>query len=401
MGRSWILAPLLAALVGAPAGAAEGDLRDQVAGSLGELEARAASLFSRLAAAGAASALRPGLEDLEARSRRLIQRLEAAEGGALGRFGAGGAAALGSEAEPGLRFRVDAGQDRWSALKQALAGIFRAYVDGDAGGVLAHLASSVVPDSSIFYNALREDYEAETNIHVNVELLRYRLGREESCVDMRWNRSATRIVDGRVRLDDGTSTFCFLREGRMKLGRATGRLPFGLGDPDFQRQAAAGQLNPDPTNPGAGVLPVGVQTLEIDVDHQPGGRGNVAFVDLETGRVRKATAANTDDLEGEPGEDFYVGTDLQVATPPGICFHAVVDTGVIACDGGFGQDFSALRSLDLSKLARFTDDTQGFHFGVRTSEGNFAFVRVANFQTLSFVISRDPVIQPEGSLSCP
>lgn len=382
--------------------AAESDLRAVFTAELEAVEARAAAVLERLDAADQARGLHGELAAIEGRLTRLLARLERAAAPARERFGGGGAGGLVDAVDPEeMSVRVDPTTDRWQAVKRTLRDLVRAYVENDIGGVLRLLAADVVPDSSVFFNAIKEDYEAETNIALDLELLRYRLGMEESCVDLRWNRNATRMVDGGVSVDRGTATFCFSRDSGMKLSRAQGRLPFGLGDPQLQKQASGGQLNPDPENPNAGTLAVGVQTLVLDVDHRPGGRGNVAFVDLETGRVRKATSTNLDDLPGEPGEDFYVATDLQAATPDGICFHHVNGTGVVGCDGGFDQPFSALREIDTTRFVRVTDDVFGYHFGVRTTEGNFAFVRVPNFRDASFKIARSPIVQPEGSQRCP
>ena len=297
---------------------------------------------------------------------------------------------------------VEAGQTRWDAVKASLRELVRAYVSRDLSGVLGQLGRDIVPDRSIFSNAIQEDYQLQDDIMLDLELMNYRVDIERVCTEARWNRSAVRQANGIRRVEDGTCRLCFTREDEWKLSLAQGRLPFGLDDPAMQQQAATGQPNPDPQNATTRPLPQGQRVLNIDVDHRPGGTGNVAFLDLEAGTVRKATVAgDVDDLAGLPGEDVYVATDLQVATPPGVCVHVVNQAGVVGCDGGFDQPFYALRRIDTGRFVRVTDDVFGYHFGIRTSEGSFAFLRVADFQQASYVMGRDPLVRPGGSIDCP
>lgn len=324
-------------------------------------------------------------------------------GGGDGSIPAGGGAG-GNLFAGGGAFGLDTGATRWDRVKRVIADLGRAYVDQDLGGFRAQLAPEVIPDFAIFSNAIQEDYQAESDFRLDFVLGNRREELHRICTDVQWNRSAVRNSDGVRRVEDGTCKFCHTRDSGWRLATAQGRLPFGLSDPALQQQAGGGQLVIDPTNPGVAPLPEGVQTLTINLDNIPGREGNVAFIDLETGAVRKveAATADVDGLVEEPGEDICVAVKLE-PTLSSVGMKGRNGGKVFPCDVA-GQPLAALRRIDPTRLQGTADTTFGPTVAVQTAQGNFAFVRfegAGGARIASYVISRDPLVQPSGTADCP
>jgi hypothetical protein len=142
-----------------------------------------------------------------------------------------------------------------------------------------------------------------------------------------------------------------------------------------------------------------VQGLAWDLDHLAGGAGNMAFVDLETGAIRKVEAANTDSEVEQPGEDICLAIDL-AASPSPVGLLGRNGARVFPCDVP-GQALADLRRIDPTRLGTSADNVFGPTIAIQTAEGNFAFLRIDSLASGSYVISRDPLVQPSGTADCP
>lgn len=134
---------------------------------------------------------------------------------------------------------------RWEAAKRVLRRFLSAYVARDLGGVLRCLSQSFVQDLTVLRNALMEDFQRETDINLDLELLNYRFTRDSVQVEVRWSRSATDQQSGAAAVRTGTSRILLSREGGFGISGWFGATPFGLSDAAWNRQAAAGDVNRD------------------------------------------------------------------------------------------------------------------------------------------------------------
>lgn len=135
--------------------------------------------------------------------------------------------------------RVEPSVTFWERAKRTLRDFLRAYVAGDLMGAMRQVDEDY-PAAGLLRNALLEDFQQETGISVDVQLVRFQVGPRSLEVLLDWRRTATRQGTGTPVVQTGQSSVLISREGRI-LG-VRGALFAGLTDPDYRTQTRAGQL---------------------------------------------------------------------------------------------------------------------------------------------------------------
>jgi polyhydroxyalkanoate synthesis regulator phasin len=305
---------------------------------------------------------------------------------------------------------------RWEKVKKILSRFFRAYIARDLHRVLAQFSPSAAQAILIFRNAILRDFQREVDISLDVELLEYRSSPDTLEVRFRWNRHATDVQTGLVRVLSGIATFWLDRNSDFRIVRMTGAMPFGIGDPDVQKQARAGQaskplyLTPeglpgspeDPQSPAPASAPP-VETLSLQlVGSFPNNPVDIAAINFETGQVRKVLSADPLIEVPLPGEDLfaYVYLGKFVGSTP-VRLRAVNGAALSECGA---PSFPLLQWKDLSPapVGLQGDTARGSTIGLRTGEGNHVIVDFPSQATANYLLGgSSPIVNPVGQESCP
>jgi outer membrane murein-binding lipoprotein Lpp len=312
---------------------------------------------------------------------------------------------------------------RWQAVKERIRKLFRAYTDKNMMALLALFSDSAGLSLEVFRNAIVSEFQRETDIRVDVELLAYYLSRDVVLVRFRWNRHSVMIETGRNRINSGIAEFWLRRDDHFLVYQLAGAMPFGLDNLDFQKMlgnsrptypsylTSSGELAdstpgglappaaPPPPGPPPPPVPPTVHDLTIQLDFRNGGLGNLAAIDLELGTVRKRISANPAGEVPQPGEDFFLFVPLGF---PSTTIQVLgVNGSTIANCGPSSPVLLDLRQLTPSSLVGASNNLPGASFGVQTGEASFAFLRVADAQLASYILGGvNPVIHPEASMTC-
>ncbi len=329
-------------------------------------------------------------------------------------------------------FRAEAGTDeltRWERAKYWIRRLFEAYVRGDLPGVMQCLSRDFAQDASIFRNAVLEDFQNDGNINVDVELLEYRMSFDSLIARVGWNRAAVRLANGTaLAAQSGECEIVFDRHHRMRLKMLRGQMPVGLRDPEWVRQAEAGQHQsgfPGGGGGGGGAVVVNGPTVVLN---EGTGQDHLRM-NLETGSVQvydpsscapNCTAFPIDLTLGlntcSAFLDFLVlqGGHPLNANPPygpppalGQCVpgSVVTDFGdVIAGSLGISDNFSTGNPVAGETVV----------YALQTAEGNFALVEFVlttlvggcgsaqiQVQTRWFLGGASPGGVGTGTSSCP
>lgn len=198
-------------------------------------------------------------------------------------------------------------QSRWEAVKRSLRRVVLPYVRQDPTLLDRALSPEFLQDRNILMNGIRRDFQEQTSINLELQLLTYRFTDSLAIVEVRWQRSATVQSTGLVQVLQGNATLLFDRFHDYLLKALFGASFVGVTDPTWQTQAQVGDPSSaqvqvlfeggsapaQPTNPGGGTTgPTlgGTQssgTLRVaDANFGPNGVPNHIAINLSGGTAR-------------------------------------------------------------------------------------------------------------------
>ncbi len=315
--------------------------------------------------------------------------------------GQGGAAAGPSE---GLQFRV-AQTTRWDQVKRSLSELIQAYVGRDLSGFMKAVSKEYEQDASVLRNAVAEDFQQEANFSVDLELLSYQVSRNVVSVQLRWNRISLDQASGEaLPVRTGNARVLFDRESGFLMKSWLGPAPFGIRDPQFQNQIAAGQ-------PSIGEPSFFTRTLRIPDNDEFGG---IVF-DFEAGTVRGIIDPG---LGVEP--EIFAGDDLAIngdepfldAFDPRTQISSMTpnQAGVLRCNTD-PSDVLQFRAVSGSLQSQIQfPEIPVVNLGGRTQEGNFyvLHLEITDFPDVETIVRASwivreggaDVVNPQGTLGC-
>jgi hypothetical protein len=276
---------------------------------------------------------------------------------------------------------------------------------------LAQFPPSAAQATSIFRNAILNDFQQETDITLDVELLEYRNSMKTLEVRFRWNRHSVGLKTGQVQVLSGVASFWLERESNYLIRQVAGAMPFGIGDPEVQNQARAGQvLDPLYLTPDGLPLPAQdpkappIKTLPLQLIASLANPVDLAAIDFETGRVRKVLSANPLTEAALPGEDLfaYVYSGKFIGKGPPVRLRAVNGAALSECGPKL---FLLLRWKEVSSpppVASQGDTSIGRIVGVRTGEGNYVLVDFPDRVQANYLLGGSTtIVNPVGQERCP
>jgi hypothetical protein len=306
----------------------------------------------------------------------------------------------------GISFETTAeARTRWAVAKQTLRRMFLGYVQGDISAFMGGFSADMEQDRTVFQNAAMRDFQGETSINVDLQILEYRVTFGQLCTRFLWNRNAVDQRSGVTSVQVGETYACFDRHDDFRVQLMTGSVPFGLSDPQLQSQVRAGQVNlpgaaPPATQPATLPPPAasGPFTVSLNIGGGSGGPGNVVAIDLETEARRQFIDFGSAPLavNPAPGEDLAVYVD--VFSPSPIYFQGLNGAQVVPCVSS-PPNFTDVRNVN----GLFTEDNSftSTTFGVETPGGLRALVILNGTTDLQFI--RNPSgnpVQSSGSVDC-
>lgn len=220
---------------------------------------------------------------------------------------------------------------RWEVVKERIRQLLSAYVNRDISGVVRVFAPGAWQDLSILRNAIQEDFQNETNVNIDVELVSYFMTFDTVQVRIRVNRNATDQTTGVVSVQSGTATLFFLRHEDLRMAAWFGFTPFGLFDPQWREQARAGDQNAfldDDDHGSGGYSPMGPQQMSAgpflvdDPFSSPSPTPDHVFVNFDTGATGTFDQNNTCFAScSQPGFDLVMFGN--VPTPGDVSFQVL------------------------------------------------------------------------------
>lgn len=312
----------------------------------------------------------------------------------------------GGEAEAGrIRYRD---LSSWERVQEVLRGMLRGYTEKDVGAFMRGISPAFEQDRDIFRNAVLGDFNEETDLRLDVQLLERRTTPATTSVRFRWNRTATRQGSGAPVVRDGEATFLFDRPSDLRVRQMRGQLPFGFTDAALQQQANVGQT--------AGSTEFFKTSFEVSEPPT-----TALIVDFESRSVRTFPEAGPYAGQVQPGDDLVGGNTLGAtqlvfrdpqelitgASRPGVGF---VDCAPEAGAADRIEDARAVVGNPISPMFPVETEEEGFVVvGARTDQGNYAVMAVkvdeisggARYE-VEWVLRRggDRVLNPAGFLDC-
>jgi hypothetical protein len=302
---------------------------------------------------------------------------------------------------------------RWDRAKEVLGQLFQAYVTGNLPQFRKQFSPGLGQEESIFTNAFLADHQQQTDLNLDLELLTYLESGPTMTVDLRWNRNATLKTSGLTQVDTGECRVYLDRAKDYLVRRMIGRLPFGLTDPELQKQARAGQVNlppgttlvpqvPNPP-PASPLPPNGPIRLAINLN--PAGK-NVAAIDLTQGTVRRFQAAQTNLVTGQAGED--VAIFILPGSAPGATVHLLPLNGTQLGNCPQPVALTGLRTVLEANFPGVTSSLRSLFWAAKTGSGEYAFLQIEDAEgtrsplSLAYFWTPDRAeLNPSGSMDCP
>lgn len=292
----------------------------------------------------------------------------------------------------GVQVGVSAGMTRYERAKQWLTEAVRAYVSGNVAVFMDSFGTFNEIDLGILRNAVLDDFQRETEIRLDIELLSYSFGYDDDLnLSLRWNRSGIDKTTGTVRVENGLSLLVFSRFGDYRIKGWRISMPFGRKDQALRGQIRAGQLNDQTGIPSLVPVPV-TRTFVI-----PSG----IFIDFEGGSARPFVGLPPPPQAGEDvrvDRVFLSEFKVQVlAGPP---------AGVVACLPAPAALLD-LRVVDESAMLPSAQVAASRSlYGIQTADQNFAFLEVRvepnpENVTVTWITSPSPVVNETGTVDCP